>query len=127
MDNNTVSLFYYIRDAMLCIGFLIGIGVGVLLIVRKRTQAGILAVAGFALFGVEPIADLVIFRMIETQPAAQTWSQTTYNTLDATYACLSSIAFFIGSILLIATLFNSAQAKGEIPETPPEETGANNR
>jgi hypothetical protein len=53
-----------VRDALLCLVFLVGIGAGVFAIIRKRQMAGLLTVAGFLLFSVDPIAEMVIFRVI---------------------------------------------------------------
>jgi len=62
-----IDVIYHIRNAVLCLVFLVGIGAGVLLIMRKRILAGILAIVGFALFSIEPITDFVVFRILYKQ------------------------------------------------------------
>ena len=47
-----------LRLVILCLGFLIGIGAGVFLIVRKRMVPGILTLAGFVVQSLIPLSSL---------------------------------------------------------------------
>jgi hypothetical protein len=114
MDYNTP---FYIRNAILCIGFLAGMGCGVFLITRRHTLAGILAIVGFILFSLEPLADIVIYRVLYSYEL----SEDVYTALDWGYACISTIAFLIGSIALVIALLDIARSKRQVPQAQLED------
>ncbi len=114
MSNNVVNTLSYIRDGIICVGFLVGMGAGVFLLTRKRTLAGILAIAAFILFGLEPITDIIIFRIMFSQDL----NISVFNSLTAAYDCISAFVFFVGSILLIVALIKSWQPK-DVPSSDP--------
>ncbi len=95
---------YDIRDALLCLVFLVGIGAGVFAIIRKRQMAGLLTVAGFLLFSVDPIAEMVIFRVITSG-----YTGDNFDVLNWSYVCISTPAMLLGVVALIAALFIAAR------------------
>ena len=94
---------YNLRDALMCLGFLIGIGGGVFLLVRKQMLPGGLAIAGFVLLGIEPIAEVVIWRLLS--------DGTRNNALSWAYACIGAPATFLGAIALIAALIIAVRSQ----------------
>jgi membrane-bound ClpP family serine protease len=106
MGASNIEIFYDIRDALVCVGFLIGIGAGVFLITKKHTTAGILGVIGFLLFSLEPITDFVLFRVIYN---SVDYDESLFNTLDLIYPCISAPAIFLGSISLVVALISIAR------------------
>lgn len=100
METDMTNIFWLIRNAILCLGFLFGMGTGIFLITRKRTVAGVLATIGFLLFGLEPIADFVVYRVLYRQDIGPDM----YPTLDYAYLFTSIVAFFLGSIALTVAL-----------------------
>ena len=107
-----IDVIYYIRNAVLCLVFLVGIVAGVLLISRKRTLAGILAIVAFVLFSLEPITDVVIFRVLYNLDL----SEGVYNTLDFIYPIISALAIFLGSISIIVALLSANRTNVEEKE-----------
>ena len=108
----SVNVMYDIRNVLLCLGFLIGFSTGILLIVRKRKLPGILALAGFFLFSLEPITDTIIFRVLYQQ----SFPEDVYLALDYIYPCITAPAFFLGSIALVAALFLLVKPSPRPPE-----------
>jgi hypothetical protein len=89
---------FNVRDAVLCLAFLAGAAVGVVAIVRKQTRAGGLAVAGFALLAVDPLAEFIIFRVL-------TPSGGDFTVPNWIYVCISSLAAILGVAALSAALW----------------------
>jgi len=112
-----IDVIYYLRNAVLCLVFLVGIGAGVFLIIRKRTLAGILAMVAFVLFSIEPITDIVIFRILYKQD----FSEAIFNFLDFIYPIISALAIFLGSILIIVALLSATRPKLEEKELSGDE------
>ena len=102
MESEFIDVFWNIRDAVICVGFLVGIGAGIFLVVRKQKISGILAMLGFCLFGLEPIADFIVYRVLYKQD----YGVETYQTFDYVYLCISAPAFFLGSIALVIAFIN---------------------
>jgi hypothetical protein len=123
MNPDYINTMYYLRDILLCVGFLVGMIVGIFLIVRKHVLAGILAILGFALIGLEPIIDYLIFRVLY----AQELSDAAYTTLEYAYPCISAPAIFIGTILLVVALIlavrNHKPPASTQPPAPPSPEG----
>ena len=103
---------FYIRNVILCIGFLVGVCAGIYLIIRKHILAGILAIIGFTLFALEPIADIIIYRILFTYELEEQM----YSSLDWAYACTSTVAFFIGSVALMIALVSEARDRHKSPQ-----------
>ncbi len=97
------QLFYNIRDALLCLGFLIGFVGGIVLLVRKKTGAGILAILGFFLFSLDPLIELVLFRLLYNNFGDN------LQAMDMVYTCVSGPAILLGSICLLAALLLAAR------------------
>ena len=101
-----------LRLVILCLGFLIGIGAGVFLIVRKRMVPGILTLAGFLLFSLNPIVEFVVFRVL--------WEQLVrsddYLTANMISNCLTGFSFFLGSIALVVAFILMLRPTPNPPE-----------
>ena len=97
---------YTLRDSLLCLTFLAGMGAGVLLITRRQTTAGGLVLAAFILFSIDPIAEIVLFQMI---PNALSIDD--YTPLNWSYACISGPAILLGVAALIAALFVTTRSQ----------------
>ena len=91
-----------IRDMVLGLTFLIGMGAGAFVIIRKQKVAGLLTLAGFGLFSIDPIAEVVIFRIFGSGPGDDNY----FITLNWAYACISTPAIFLGVVALLAALFS---------------------
>jgi hypothetical protein len=107
------NLPFNLRDGLLCLVFLAGIGAGIFLIVRKQAKAGGLALAGFVLFSIDPIAEVILFRILLN------FNSDNYNFLNWTYACISGLSVFLGSAALIAALIMAAWPQVAEPVPPP--------
>ncbi len=53
---NNIETIYYVRDAVACLGVLVGFGGAIFLFIRRKTLPGILALIGFVFLGLEPLA-----------------------------------------------------------------------
>lgn len=100
METDMTNILWLMRNAILCLGFLFGMGTGVFLFTRKHKTAGVLATVGFLLFSLEPIADFVVYRVLYRQDIGPDM----YPTLDYAYLFTSIFAFFLGSIALTVAL-----------------------
>ncbi len=96
---------FILRDAFLCLGMLIGIGGGVFLLIRKKTAPGILAMAGFVLFSLEPIADFIILQLLYRQDGSEDF----YIALDWTYSCVAGAGVFLGVLALVVAFVLAAR------------------
>jgi hypothetical protein len=120
MSASGIDMIYNIRDAILCVGFLAGIIVGVVLMVRRHILAGFLTISAFILFGLEPITDFIVFRVLYTQNL----SDAAYTALDYAYPCISAPTICIGSLLLVVAFIlvmrdNKPPAASQPPAPPP--------
>ena len=74
-------------------------GTGIFGVVRGHNGAGALAALGFLLLSLEGPADLIVFRFwMNAAPEADT------AIFNWTYACVSSLAIFLGVCLLVSAL-----------------------
>jgi len=87
-----------IRDALLCLAFLAGAVAGVVALIRKQARAGGLAAAGFALFAVDPLAELIIFRVFSGGGGD-------FDLPNWVYVCISTPASVLGVGALIGALW----------------------
>jgi hypothetical protein len=110
---NNIEVFYYLRDAVACLGVMVGLGGAVFLFTRKKTLPGILALIGFILLGIEPLLDVVVWRILGNSPSAN------YDKLNTSYACVTGPALFLG-ILLIVLAFILAFREPKLPPPPLE-------
>jgi len=114
---NNIEILYYFRDAVACLGILVGLGGAVFLFFRKKTLPGILALIGFIFLGTEPLLDLILWRFLDNT-ASPNW-----DTMNATYACVTGPALFLG-ILMIVLAFILGFRELKLPP-PPFEPPAN--
>jgi hypothetical protein len=110
---NNIEVLYYLRDAVACLGVLVGLGGAVFLLIRKKTLPAILALIGFILLGVEPLLDVLIWRILANNSSAN------YDTLNTAYACITGPALFL-AILLIVLAFILGLREPKIPPPPIE-------
>ncbi len=108
---NTIEILYYVRDAAACLGVLVGVGGAVFLFMRKKALPGILALIGFIFLGIEPLLDVVLWRILGNT-ASPNW-----DTMNYTYACATGPALFLG-ILLIVLAFILGFREPKLPPPP---------
>jgi hypothetical protein len=97
------SIAFDIRDSLLCLAFLAGVGVSLYARVRRQARAGALAAAGFALLAVDPIIEIVTFRFL-----ARAFDN--FDALNWVYICISTPAVLLGVAALIAAVWIAAHA-----------------
>ena len=114
---SNIEVFYYLRDAVACLGVLVGLGGAVFLFIRKKTLPAILALIGFAFLGVEPLLDLLLWRVLSNSSSAD------YDALNTAYACISGPAMFLG-IVVIVLAFILGFREPKLPPPPPVEPPA---
>jgi len=108
------SLPYNLRDALLCLTFLAGAVAGVLAITRQHRTTGILMLVGFLLLGIDPILEVLIFRVFMNN-----YTGDSYELFNWAYVCLSTPADLIGVGCLIAAVFIAIRPKpSEVDNTP---------
>lgn len=108
-----------IRTALLCLGFLVGVGGGIFIITRKRALPGWLMLAGFGLFGLDRIFNLAYTRwMIRSfdNPEIMNW----------VFNCISGPLILLGILALVAATITAIQpnqpkepAPAKVDELPP--------
>ena len=105
------EFLYYIIQALQCLVYLAGFVAGILLLARKRTLPGILALAGFFLFGLGAVAYIVIWDILlpnSNYTGGFAWAS----------LCLWTTMSLLGMIGLVAFTFSSL-GKKEPPLPPP--------
>lgn len=116
MGSEFIDTFWNIRNTLACLGFLIGIGGGIFLITRRQTIPGVLAMVGFFLFSLEPLADIIVYRILYKQDL----SPDMYTTFDYVYVCTSAAGFLLGSIAMVMALVNMMRSSQTPVEGPLE-------
>lgn len=106
-----VGLVFYLRDLVMFIVFLAGAGMGVFLLARKQRTPGILTIAAFLLFSLEPLLDVIVFRVLYQQEL----SEQAIQTLDYIYPCITAPAFLLGSLALIVALYGLVKPEQKLP------------
>jgi hypothetical protein len=109
MDN--IEILYYIRDAVACLGILIGLGGAVFLFIKKKTLPAVLSLLGFLALGLEPLLDLVLWRVLGSA------SNPDWDSLNTAYACVTGPSLFLG-VVLIALAFFIAFREPKLPPPP---------
>ena len=110
---SNIEVFYYVRDAVACLGVLVGLGGAVFLFIRKKTMPSILALIGFIFLGIEPLLDLFLWRILGNT-ASPNW-----DAMNITYACVTGPSLFLG-ILLIVLAFIFGFREPKLPPPPSE-------
>ena len=100
---------FTIRDALLCLVFLVGILAGIFAITRNHRKVGMLVITGFLLLGIDPASEFVIFNLISPTFAGAT-DPTFFNW---TYACLSGLIDVAGFLTLMAAVYFAIQPEGK--------------
>jgi hypothetical protein len=116
MNMSTIETYYYIRDAVACVGVLIGFGGTVFLFIRKKPTAAVLSALGFIFLGLEPLLDVVLWRVLGAG------SNPNWDSLNTAYACVTGPSLFVG-VLFIVLAFIVALREPKLPP-PPEEPPA---
>jgi len=109
---------FNIRDALLCLTFLVGAGAGILIISRQHKKTGGLMLAGFLLLGLDPIAEVLILSVLMGN-----YSGDNYQTFNWAYVCISTLVIILGVGCLIAAIFSAmkpirAETGNEVIESP---------
>jgi hypothetical protein len=119
---NYIVVFYNLKNAISCLGFLVGIGVGIFLIVKKQRAVGALAIVGFLLFSLDPLVDW-IRRIILRTP---NFSIELFNALQAVHACLSGLGFFLGTAALVVAFIivmrGNRSPSSDYSDAPPNDS-----
>ncbi len=109
-----LTLPYNLRSGLTCLIFLIGAGAGIFLILRKQTLTGGLALAGFVLFSIDPLVEVILFRLL-----GDNFSEN-YEILGWVYAGVSSVVTILGVAALTAALIMATRPHTSAhPPTPP--------
>jgi hypothetical protein len=106
------EVLYWLRDVAACLGALVGIGGAVFLFIRKKPLPAVLALIGFVMFSVDPLLDIILWRLIANSAANPNW-----NTMSATYSCLSGGGALLGSVLIVLA-FILAFREPKLPPPP---------
>jgi len=106
-----IEVQYYLRDAVACLGVLVGLGGAVFLFIRKEVLPGILALLGFIFLGIEPLLDVILWRILGNT-ASPNW-----DTMNTAYACITGPTLFLG-ILLIVLAFVLGFREPKLPPPP---------
>ena len=101
------ALLARLRETLLCVVFMFGIGAGIFALIRRRRLTGWLAIAGFALLGVQPAVHLVGIWIFDRYPGNQTAIY-----LDQADLILGTLALALGTLsLILAILFAVKERK----------------
>ena len=98
---------FTLRDALLCLVFLLGMIAGIVAVTRNQRKIGMIVIAGFLLLGIDPGSEFIIFNLI--QPNFSEASN--YIVLNWAYACISAPATIFGILCLMAAIYFGIQPK----------------
>ncbi len=104
---NPYIALYYVRIALTCLALLVGVGGGIFLLVRRQVWPGLLALAGFVLLSLDPLANFVLPRLLAG-------SQQTTAGLSMTLACLGPLGLFLGGAALLAALLTALTSRKQM-------------
>ena len=105
---------YVIRDALICLVCLACMGGSVVFFSRHQYLVAGLVMGGFALLGLEPIADFVVWQWI--------WDvDIPVETIDRFYVIISSVGMIGGMVMLLAALILSTRHHADERGTNPFE------
>ena len=86
-------------------------GMGVFLLIRKRTMAGILALVGFILFSLEPVTSFMLLNVLSRIDIGGE----AFNYI-CPYPCVTTPAFLLGCLALSAAFFMMLRPDSRPPE-----------
>ena len=112
MDYNVL---YWLRDAIACLGILVGLGGAIFLFTRKKTVPGILTLVGFLALGLDPLLDIILWRIIAQYASSPNWT-----TMDYAFVCITGPGHLIGAILIVVA-FIMGFREPKLPPPPIEE------
>ena len=110
-----------IFQALLCIAYLAGIVAGIITLIRKQTRNGILVIAGFLLFGLALLANIILSLVVLPALMRSGMNYGTYSWLNV---CIPGPLTLFGVISLVVMAFTNIGKKAEkvapeIEELPP--------
>lgn len=111
MENINWDLIWTVRDVLVLLIFLAGVAAGLYALLRKRLLPGVLFLTGSALMALEPVLDIVLWRIVINQ------SDALWDTIELIYMVLSTPAVFLGAVLVVSA-FVLAIRPG-VPQRPP--------
>lgn len=92
--------------------FLIGLASGIYLFTQKQSMSGLLVALGFFLFSISPIVEFVALRLLYNRVLYYDGYREEMNqVLDYVYLCISTPAFFCGSIVLLAGIISITSSR----------------
>jgi hypothetical protein len=115
---NNINVMYWLRDAVACLGVLVGFGGAIFLFLRKKTIPAVLALVGFLLLSVEPLLDIILWRIVAQSAANPNWES-----MSTAYACLSGITMFLGAVAIALAFFLGFRVPKLPPPPPVDEAG----
>ena len=118
MDNYMIP--FILRDTLLCLVFLVGLGAGILAITRKQQKVGAFVLTGFLLLGLDPLAEMIIFNVIS--PASS--GEADYLVFNWAYVGISAPATVFGTLSLLAAIYFALQpargkSESDLPNNEP--------
>lgn len=100
---------FAVRDALLCLVFLLGMISGILAITRNQRKIGVYVTAGFLLLGIDPASEFIIFNL-----ASPNFSDSIdYAVFNWAYACVSAPATILGILCLTAAIYFGIKPQGQ--------------
>ena len=100
---------FAVRDALLCLFFLLGMIAGILAITRNQRKIGTVVTTGFLLLGIDPASEFIIFNLVSPNSSGTT----DYAVFNWAYACISIPATILGILCLMAAIFFGVQLQGQ--------------
>jgi preprotein translocase subunit YajC len=115
MDSYMVP--FAVRDALLCLVFILGMTTGIFAIVHRQRKVGILVTAGFLLLALDPASEFMLFNLL-----APNFSDTTdYAIFNWAYACISAPATILGVVCLVAAIYFGMQPQQQKSDSASED------
>lgn len=105
-----VDTIYYLRNAISCLGFLIGTIGGIILVTRNKGLPGWLATIGFMLFGISELASFIFYRFYFNQ-LIDSMGYASFDNLNTIFSCITGGLTFVGTMGLIAALFTAVKPR----------------
>ena len=99
-----------IFQALLCIAYLAGIVAGIITLIRKQTRNGILVIAGFLLFGLALLANIILSLVVLPALMRSGMNYGTYSWLNV---CIPGPLTLFGVISLVVMAFTNIGKKAE--------------
>lgn len=107
---------FNLRDAVLCLTFLLGVVAGIFALTRNQKKVGAFVIAGFLLLGIDPVAEFVLFSVL-----TRALGLSDYQGINWAYACISGIADVLGVFALLAAIYFALTPGAKDAEPPVEE------